>query len=74
MEARELAELLRREGLLSTPEEVRWAVEAYGLKVDEDLDRLAQEVVREGAEWTMKALQAFWEALGDSPTPTRRRR
>ncbi len=69
VEAHELAELLRREGLPLTPEEVRWAVETYDLKVGEDLDRLAQEVMREGAEWTMKALQGFWEALGNSPHP-----
>ncbi len=69
MKAHDLAELLRREGLPLTPEEVRWAVETYDLKVDEDLDRLAQEVVREGAEWTTKALRGFWEALGNSPHP-----
>jgi hypothetical protein len=69
MKAQDLAELLRREGLPLTPEEVRWAVEAYDLRVGEDLDRLAQEVVREGVEWTMKTLQGFWEALGNSPHP-----
>jgi len=69
MKVHDLAELLRREGLPLIPEEVRWAVEAYDLKVDGDLDRLAEEVVREGAEWTMKTLQGFWEALGNSPHP-----
>ncbi len=69
VEVHDLAELLRREGLPFIPEEVRWAVETYGLKVGKDLDRLAQEVMREGAEWTTKALQGFWEALGNSPHP-----
>jgi len=69
VEAHDLAELLRREGLPFIPEEVRWAVEAHGLKVDGDLDRLTQEVVREGAEWTMRALRGFFEALGGFPHP-----
>jgi hypothetical protein len=69
VKAHGLAELLRQEDLPFTPEEVKWVVEAYDLKVGENLDLLTREVVREGAEWTTKVLQSFWGILGNSPHP-----
>jgi hypothetical protein len=55
-----VAELLRKNNLSFTPEDVRRVVETYDLELD-DKNAFAQEVVAEGLERTVGIIHAFFE-------------
>ncbi len=63
-----VVELLRKNNLSFTPEDVRWVVETYDLEV-EDKDAFAQEVVAEGLERTVGIIRTFFETVSDGPLP-----
>jgi hypothetical protein len=69
MTAQAAAELLRKELLPFTPEMVKEVLQGRNLEAEGGLSAFTQAVLEEGVRWTMKALDGFWEALGDAPSP-----
>ncbi len=61
-------QLLRKNDLFFTPEDVRWVIETYNLKV-EDRDAFAHEVISEALERTVGTLYAFYESVKDALPP-----
>ncbi len=64
-----VAELLRKERQPFTPEAIRGVLQKHNLEAGGSVDTFVQAVFEEGARWTAKALEAFWEVLGDAPPP-----
>jgi len=61
-------ELLRKNNLSFTPEDVLWVIETYDLGV-EDKKAFAQEVVAEGLQRTVNIVQTFFETVSDARLP-----
>lgn len=63
-----IAQLLRKNDLSFTSEDVQWVIEAYNLEV-ENKETFAHKVATEGVERTVSALQALFESVGDALPP-----
>jgi hypothetical protein len=70
MTAQKVAELLRKERQPFELEGIKEVLQKYKLEVEGSIDMFAQAVLKEGAGWTVKALEAFWEVLGVGPSPS----
>ncbi len=65
MTAQKVAELLIKERRPFNLEGIKDVLQKRNLEIEGSVDAFAQAVFEEGLRWTMRAIEAFWEVLGN---------